>query len=117
MKATAKIIPGIAYPDIEKILKLSKILLLESLFPKFIKKAKDIKIRLAKTTNNNVLKFNEIIFVSCKYFGNFTVQYIIWLNGNKKLRKNNTEQKVIGNIDFLPFKSIFGILRCPVFEF
>mgnify|MGYP000161906715 CR=1 FL=1 len=40
IKATAKIIPGIAYPDIEKMLKLSKILLFDILFPKFIKKAK-----------------------------------------------------------------------------
>ena len=64
INATANIIPGIAYPDIEKILRLSKILLLDSLFPKFIKKAKDIKIELAKTTNNNVFKFNAIIFVS-----------------------------------------------------
>ena len=101
----------------EKILRLSRILLLDSLFPKLIKKAKVIKNRLAKTTNNNVLKLSDIIFVSCKYLGNFAVQYIIWLNGNRKLRKKITEQKAIGNIDFLPFKSIFGILRFPVFEF
>ena len=64
MNATANITPGIAYPDIEKILKLSKNLLFEILFPKFIKKAKLISIMLAKQTNNNVFKFSAIIFVS-----------------------------------------------------
>ena len=33
MNATAKIIPGIAYPDIEKVVKISKNLLFETLFP------------------------------------------------------------------------------------
>ena len=57
INATANIIPGIAYPDIEKILRLSKILLFDILFPKFIKKAIVIRTELAKITNNNVLKF------------------------------------------------------------
>ena len=64
IKATARITPGMAYPDIEKILKLSKNLLLEILFPKLIKKAKEIKIKLDKITNNKVFKFNSIMFVS-----------------------------------------------------
>ena len=33
MNATAKIIPGIAYPEIEKVVSASKNLLLETLFP------------------------------------------------------------------------------------
>ena len=33
INATAKIIPGIAYPDIEKVVSISKNLLLETLFP------------------------------------------------------------------------------------
>ena len=33
MNATAKIIPGIAYPDIENVVSASKNLLLETLFP------------------------------------------------------------------------------------
>ena len=33
IKATANIIPGIAYPDIEKIVNSSRNLLLETLFP------------------------------------------------------------------------------------
>ena len=64
IKATASITPGIAYPDIEKKLKLSKNLLFEILLPKFIKNAKLIKTILAKNTNISVLKFSAIIFVS-----------------------------------------------------
>ena len=33
IKATAKITPGIAYPEIDKVVKLFKNLLLETLFP------------------------------------------------------------------------------------
>ena len=33
MKATAKIIPGIAYPEIDKVDKIFKPLFLETLFP------------------------------------------------------------------------------------
>ena len=33
MKATANIMPGIAYPDIEKVVNTSKNLLLDTLFP------------------------------------------------------------------------------------
>ena len=33
MNATAKIIPGIAYPEIEKVFNISKNLLFETLFP------------------------------------------------------------------------------------
>ena len=33
------------------------------------------------------------MFKSNKFSGNLTVQYNIWLNGNKKLRKNKVKQK------------------------
>ena len=64
INATARITPGIAYPEIENILKLSKILLFDILFPKLIKKAKQIKILLAKNTNKSVFRFNSNMFVS-----------------------------------------------------
>ena len=60
MNATANITPGNAYPDIEKKLKQSKILLCETLFPKFVKKENNIKNILEVTTNNNVLRFREL---------------------------------------------------------
>ena len=40
IKATARMTPGIAYPEIENKLKLSKNLLLDILFPKFMRKEK-----------------------------------------------------------------------------
>ena len=64
INATASITPGIAYPEIEKMLKLSNILLFYILFPKFIKKAKKINILLAKNTNKRVLKFSCNMLVS-----------------------------------------------------
>ena len=74
IKATAKITPGIAYPEIENKLKLSKNLLLDILFPKFIRKEKLTKTKLAKKTRIRVLKFKDQRFVSWKYFGNLKVQ-------------------------------------------
>ena len=74
IKATAKITPGIAYPEIENRLKLSKNLLLDILFPKFIKKEKLTKTKLANKTRDKVLKFKDQRSISWKYFGNLKVQ-------------------------------------------
>ena len=57
IKATARMTPGIAYPEIENKLKLSKNLLLDILFPKFMRKEKLTKTKLAKKTRVRVLKF------------------------------------------------------------
>ena len=74
IKATDNITPGNAYPEIEIKLNNSKILLLFTLFPKFMIKDKIINTMLATTTKSKVFKFNVIISISLKYFGNLKVQ-------------------------------------------
>ena len=64
IKATARMTPGIAYPEIENKLKLSKNLLLDILFPKFMRKEKLTKTKVAKKTRVRVLKFKVQRFVS-----------------------------------------------------
>jgi len=57
-----------------------------------------------------------MIFKSSKFSGNFSVQYIIWLKGNKKLRKNNKKQKENAKND-LPLESlIFSFCLNPPLE-
>ena len=74
INATARIIPGIAYPDIENVVSISSNLLLETLFPYVEIKAKEINTKLDKKTNNIVFKNNSIIFKSIKCFGKIIVQ-------------------------------------------
>ena len=64
IKATARIIPGIAYPETEKVVSNSRNLLFDTLFPQFEKKDKEIKIQQDKNTSNIVLKINSVIFKS-----------------------------------------------------
>ena len=116
MKATANIIPGIAYPDIEKVVKTSKNLLFVTLFPQFeINEKKTIK-KHDKKTNKSVLypKFHK--FKSCKYFGNLKVQYNICKTGNRKLQKNNKLQKIVAKNDFFPVSLILRLTTNPPLE-
>ena len=74
MNATAKIIPGIAQPEIEKVFNISKNLLFETLLPQFAIKAKEINTIIYKKTHQIVFKNNSIIFKSDKCFGKIIVQ-------------------------------------------
>ena len=58
MNATAKIIPGIAQPEIEKVFNISKNLLFETLLPQFEIKANNINTQHAKKTSNIVFENN-----------------------------------------------------------
>ena len=93
MKATANITPGIAQPDIEKVVKIPRNLLLVTLFPQIEIKEKTIIMIQDKKTSKRVLIPRLKKFKSCKYFGNLKVQYSICKTGNKKLQKNNMLQK------------------------
>ena len=62
INATARIIPGIAYPDIENVVSISSNLLLETPISIIEIKAKEINTKLDKKTNSIVLKR------SCGYF-------------------------------------------------
>ena len=93
MKATANMTPGIAYPEMEKVVKISRNLLFATLFPQFETKEKTIIIMQDKKTSKSVLIPKLKKFKSCKYFGNLKVQYNICKTGNKKLQKNNMLQK------------------------
>ena len=104
MKATAKIIPGIAYPEIEKIVNTFNSLLLVTLFPQFVMKLREINIMLDKKTNNIVFKNNFIKFKSAKCFGKLIVQYNICKTGKRKLIKKTTAQKVKARNDFRPVR-------------
>ena len=64
---------------------------------------------LDKTTSSMVFILSDNRSISWKYFGNLTVQYIIWKTGNIKLKKKIKEQNKIGNKDFFPISSILGI--------
>ena len=90
--ATASIIPGIAYPQIENVVKKFKNLLFVTLFPKFDINANNISTLLANITNKIVFKNNSVIFRSTKCFGKIIVQYNICKTGNKKLIKNTIPQ-------------------------
>ena len=74
-----------------------------------VKNEKNIKQKLDKITIDRVFKFKDKIFKSVKFFGNFKVQYNIWLVGKIKLNENKKLQKNIGKIDFDFLRSILGI--------
>ena len=58
IKATAKIIPGIAYTEIENVFNVSKNLLFETLLPQFEIKANNINTQHAKKTSNIIFENN-----------------------------------------------------------
>ena len=73
---------------------------------------------LAVTPNvgNKILKrlsFNKS--KSWIYLGNLIVQYNIWLNGNKKLKKNKIKQNIKAKKDFAPNSLIFFFFLNPPF--
>ena len=74
IKATAKIIPGMAQPETEKVVIMLNSLLLVTLFPQLEIKLKEISKILDKKTNNIVFENNFIKFKSAKCFGKLIVQ-------------------------------------------
>ena len=115
MYATASITPGIAYPQIENVVKKFKNLLFVTLFPKFDINANSISTLLANRTNKIVFKNNSVILRSAKCFGKIIVQYNICKTGNKKLIKNTIKQKENANKDLYPDKLITDFDLDPLF--
>ena len=74
INATARITPGIAYPDMENVVKIFKNLLRETLLPQFEMKEKIIKVIEDKITKYKVFIDNSIKFKSTKFFGKIIVQ-------------------------------------------
>ena len=74
INATAKMTPGIAQPETEKVVNDSKNLLFEIRFPQFEMKAKNINTQQDKNTNKIVFKKRFVIFKSVKCFGKIIVQ-------------------------------------------
>ena len=62
--------------------------------------------------------FNKrsIIFRLNKFSGNFSVQYSIWLNGNKKLIKNTKKHPINAKTALLPESSNFSFCLKPPLE-
>ena len=74
---TEIMIPGIAQPEIERLLKTLKKRFFKTLFPKFVKIATDIKRNDVKKISKKVLKLSFKISRFARYSGNFTDQYNI----------------------------------------
>ena len=74
INATAKITPGIAYPEIDNVDRKLRVLFFETRFPQLDIKAKTIKTRLDKPTKYKVFNKRFIIFISKKFSGNLIVQ-------------------------------------------
>tara|TARA_B100001057_G_scaffold139155_1_gene138823 strand:+ start:298 stop:546 length:249 start_codon:yes stop_codon:yes gene_type:complete len=67
---TAIIIPGIAYPEIERLVIIFKNLLFKTRLPKLTKKEKKIISNDVKKIKKKVFKFNSIKFKFFAYSGN-----------------------------------------------
>ena len=74
---TEIIIPGIAYPEIERLEKKFKNLFFKTLLPKFVNRAREITKNAVQNMSMKVLKFNFNMFRLSKYSGNFRDQKII----------------------------------------